>query len=49
MVLVSEEEIAEAIRIFYTTTNNLAEGAAAAPLSTLLSAARASRQHPRSC
>ena len=31
----SEEEIAEAIRIYYTTTHNLAEGAGAAPLAAL--------------
>jgi len=36
IVLVSEEEIAEAIRIYYTTTHNLAEGAGAAPLAALL-------------
>ncbi len=36
VVLVSEEEIAEAIRIYYTTTHNLAEGAGAAPLAALL-------------
>ncbi|MEL6979983.1 MAG: threonine dehydratase [Pseudomonadota bacterium] len=32
----SEDEIAEAIRIFYTDTHNLAEGAGAAPLAGLL-------------
>jgi threonine dehydratase len=36
VVSVSEEEIAEAIRIYYTTTHNLAEGAGAAPLAALL-------------
>jgi threonine dehydratase len=36
VVLVSEEEIADAIRIYYTTTHNLAEGAGAAPLAALL-------------
>jgi threonine dehydratase len=36
IVLVSEEEIAEAIRVYYTTTHNLAEGAGAAPLAALL-------------
>lgn len=36
VVLVSEDEIAEAIRIYYTTTHNLAEGAGAAPLAALL-------------
>jgi threonine dehydratase len=36
VVLVSEEEIAEAIRIYYTTTHNLAEGAGAVPLAALL-------------
>lgn len=36
VVRVSEEEIAEAIRIYYTTTHNLAEGAGAAPLAALL-------------
>jgi threonine dehydratase len=36
VVTVSEDEIAEAIRIYYTTTHNLAEGAGAAPLAALL-------------
>jgi threonine dehydratase len=36
IVTVSEDEIAEAIRIYYTTTHNLAEGAGAAPLAALL-------------
>lgn len=36
IVLVSEEEIADAIRIYYATTHNLAEGAGAAPLAALL-------------
>jgi threonine dehydratase len=36
IVCVSEDEIAEAIRIYYTTTHNLAEGAGAAPLAALL-------------
>jgi threonine dehydratase len=36
IVLVSEEEIAEAVRIYYTTTHNLAEGAGAAPLAAFL-------------
>jgi len=36
IVLVSEDEIAEAIRIYYTTTHNPAEGAGAAPLAALL-------------
>jgi threonine dehydratase len=36
IVLVSEAEIAEAIRIYYTTTHNMAEGAGAAPLAALL-------------
>ena len=36
VVLVSEDEIAEAIRTYYTTTHNLAEGAGAAPLAALL-------------
>jgi threonine dehydratase len=36
IVLVSEEEIAEAIRVYYITTHNLAEGAGAAPLAALL-------------
>jgi threonine dehydratase len=38
VVRVSEEEIAEAIRIYYTTTHNLAEGAGAAPLAALMKA-----------
>jgi len=36
IVRVSEDEIAEAIRIYYTATHNLAEGAGAAPLAALL-------------
>jgi threonine dehydratase len=36
VVTVSEDEIAEAIRIYYTTTHNLTEGAGAAPLAALL-------------
>jgi threonine dehydratase len=36
IVRISEDEIAEAIRIYYTTTHNLAEGAGAAPLAALM-------------
>jgi threonine dehydratase len=36
VVSVSENEIAEAIRTYYRTTHNLAEGAGAAPLAALL-------------
>ena len=36
VVQVSENEIAEAVRIYYTSTHNLAEGAGAAPLAALL-------------
>ncbi len=36
VVRVSEDEIAEAIRTYYTTTHNLAEGAGAAPLAALI-------------
>jgi threonine dehydratase len=36
VVQVSEDEIAEAVRIYYTSTHNLAEGAGAAPLAALL-------------
>jgi threonine dehydratase len=36
VVSVSDDEIAEAIRIYYVTTHNLAEGAGAAPLAALL-------------
>ncbi len=36
IVRVSENDIAEAIRIYYSTTHNLAEGAGAAPLAGLL-------------
>jgi len=36
IVCVSEDEIAEAIRIYYATTHNLAEGAGAAPLAALM-------------
>jgi len=36
IVSVSEDEIAEAIRIYYSATHNLAEGAGAAPLAALV-------------
>jgi threonine dehydratase len=36
IVRVSEDDIAEAIRIYYSTTHNLAEGAGAAPLAALM-------------
>jgi threonine dehydratase len=36
IVRVTEDEIAEAIRTYYTTTHNLAEGAGAAPLAALM-------------
>jgi threonine dehydratase len=36
IVRVSDADIADAIRIYYTTTHNLAEGAGAAPLAALL-------------
>jgi threonine dehydratase len=36
IVRVSEDEIAEAMRILYTATHNIAEGAGAAPLAALL-------------
>ena len=36
VIRVSEDEIADAIRIYYTTTHNLAEGAGAAPLAALM-------------
>jgi threonine dehydratase len=36
IVRVSEDEIAEAIRIYYAATHNLAEGAGAAPLAALM-------------
>ena len=36
IVRVSEDEIAEAIRLYHTATHNLAEGAGAAPLAALL-------------
>ncbi len=36
IVRVREDEIAEAIRLYYTATHNLAEGAGAAPLAALL-------------
>ncbi|MCF1503805.1 hypothetical protein L0F51_08535 [Afifella sp. H1R] len=35
---VGEDEIAEAIRIHYTDTHNMAEGAGAAPLAALMGA-----------
>jgi threonine dehydratase len=36
VITVSEDEIADAIRAYYATTHNLAEGAGAAPLAALL-------------
>ncbi len=36
VVRVSEDEIADAVRLYYTTTHNLAEGAGPAPLAALL-------------
>lgn len=36
VVTVSEDEIADAIRLYYTATHNLAEGAGAAPLAALV-------------
>jgi threonine dehydratase len=36
IITVGEDDIAEAIRIYYATTHNLAEGAGAAPLAALL-------------
>jgi threonine dehydratase len=36
IVRVSEEEIAQAIRVYYTATHSLAEGAGAAPLAALM-------------
>ncbi len=36
VVAVSEDEIADAIRLYYTATHNLAEGAGAAPLAALI-------------
>jgi threonine dehydratase len=36
IVRVSEDEIAQAIRLYYTATHNLAEGAGAAPLAALM-------------
>jgi threonine dehydratase len=33
---VSDAEVAEAIRVYYTDTHNLAEGAGAAPLAALM-------------
>jgi threonine dehydratase len=36
IVTVSEDEIADAVRLYYTATHNLAEGAGAAPLAALM-------------
>ena len=36
IVAVSEDEIAEAVRLYFTATHNLAEGAGAAPLAALM-------------
>ena len=36
IVQVSEDDIAEAVRLYYRTTHNLAEGAGAAPLAALM-------------
>ena len=35
VITVSEDEVADAIRTYYTDTHNLAEGAGAAPLAAL--------------
>ncbi len=43
IIRVSEDQIAEAIRIYYTDTHNLAEGAGAAPLAALLKEREAHR------
>jgi threonine dehydratase len=46
IIAVSDDAVAEAIRIFYTDTHNLAEGAGAAPLAALMAerAAMAGRE-----
>jgi threonine dehydratase len=36
IVTVTDDEVAEAIRVYWTDTHNLAEGAGAAPLAALL-------------
>jgi threonine dehydratase len=36
IIRLSDDEIAEAVRVYYTDTHNLAEGAGAAPLAGLL-------------
>lgn len=46
VIMVSEEEIADAIRIFYTDTHNLAEGAGAAALAGFMKV-RSSVRHRR--
>jgi threonine dehydratase len=43
IVTVSEEQIAQAVRAYYTDTHNLAEGAGAAPLAALLKEREAMR------
>ncbi len=43
IVTVSEEAVAEAIRVYYRDTHNLAEGAGAAPLAALMCEADAMR------
>jgi threonine dehydratase len=36
VITVSEDEVAEAIRLYYRSTHNIAEGAGAAPLAALM-------------
>ena len=36
IVTVSDDEVAQAIRLYYTATHNIAEGAGAAPLAALM-------------
>ncbi|MGR3512915.1 MAG: threonine dehydratase [Paracoccaceae bacterium] len=43
IITVSEAEVAEAIRVYYSDTHNLAEGAGAAPLAGLMQEAEAQR------
>jgi threonine dehydratase len=47
VIRVSEDEMAEAIRIYHEDTHNMAEGAGAAPLAALIKDTR--RQHDKAC
>jgi threonine dehydratase len=47
VIRVSDDEVAEAIRIYHEDTHNMAEGAGAAPLAALIK--DTCRQHDKAC